>query len=215
MNINGISSNSSPIALVENLIEGNYTFTLKVWTSASKTAYGANTVKVHVDGTSPDMLKYSNRVRMNINANPFKFVELEEHNFLSKLELLLQKPNLSLGHPKITITNVEQSVDGRDKSTVAIEFYVMNMNENGSYSVVQSATVMSLLYKLKYDYNRQYLDFNVNSILPMQCNSTTCSAHGQCDPITFKCVCKQFWMQNLYKLYFSYESDPSFGNNCG
>jgi hypothetical protein len=141
-----LSSDEQPIAYVENLIEGDYTFILNIWTSktvgeVNEEDFSQDTVKIFVrrshslstesipqksnktvnDNDFDDDYKLDNRLRIHLDENPLKFTELAKRNLISSLEILFKMKPLSLVKPKIVLTKIDQTTD-YDKQLLLFNF---------------------------------------------------------------------------------------------
>ena len=236
--IDGKSTSHNQMACIEGLVEGEYVFIVKVWTTSNKT-YSSGSVKVTVHQTNLNDInkitnnrydnsislltnqEFDNRIRLILNTNPLKFSELEKDNLINKLELILQQPPLIV-HPQIHITSIDLSYK-YDKSGVFLEFYVTDESTKRdrktieiqqTTKVVDGDIVMRLLHKaIIENSSKHFLQVNVKEIKQMKCFKN-CSNHGYCDQLTYKCVCDPYWMPNLYKYYLLRDLDQTYGNNC-
>jgi dyslexia-associated protein KIAA0319-like protein len=234
--VNGVSTNKNEIAIVENLIEGDYTFILKIWTNASSTHYSQSSMQVlvHSSGINSTIEIYENNLlKLDLNLNPFKFLDIEKVNLLTNIQLVLKK-HLRLkedNDPKIMVLN-QEILKKYSKSGISIEFYVLNEINN---EVIDSGLVMKILYKLLFKSDENFLKLNeqntknsndllifdyffhnqlVYDLKQMKCLNN-CSDHGYCDPFTYMCVCDRYWFFNIYKFYSFNYNDETYGNNCG
>lgn len=209
--INGNSSSDSTIAYVTNLIEGEYTFILRVWTAKSGEQYLQDTVQVFVHREAPSNDYQWNLVRLNLNTNPRHFTELEKYNLVNKLEIILQQPSI-INHPKVNLVNIAVDAKAR-KSSVSVDFYVEDMGR-----LVDSGDVLRILRRsliaASQSHATYYLKLNTHDLVQLRCVNN-CSNHGYCDRVTYQCVCEELWMPNLYKYFFLVDSDVTNGNNCG
>ena len=230
------------IAIFENLIDGDYTFVLKVWTNASSNhsnhySQSSMQVLVHssdVNSTTPEIYKNS-LLKLDLNLNPLKFLDVEKLSLLTNIQLIL-KQNLKQKqdiNPKIIVIN-QEILKKYSKSGISIEFYVLN---EINHQVIDSSLVMKILYKLAFKSGGKFLKLNeqisgiensndllifdnlfhnqlVYDLKQMKCLNN-CSEHGYCDQFTYVCVCDRYWFFNIYKYYFSNYDDETYGNNCG
>ena len=216
--------NSSKIAIVDNLIEGDYTFILKIWTSNSSNYDSQSTTQVLVRRNQKplnnDLNIFDNRLKLDLNTNPLKFLEIERTSLITRIQLIL-KQSLLIKNPKMIILK-QEILKKYQKSGISIEFYVIDEYNN---KVVDSGLIMRLLSKLIkskniFNFNKISSDLTVFDnqyvfdIIQTKCLNN-CSDHGYCDTFTFKCVCDRYWMMNIYKYYLANTFDETYGNNCG
>jgi hypothetical protein len=172
-----------------------------------------------------------NRLRLDLNINPLKFIENEKSNLITRIQLILQQPPF-IKSPKIIILN-QEVFKLYPKSGISFEFYVIDEQNNDK--IVDGSLVMKLLFKLLKSnkflkisaisnsatdsndlvvFDNILHDDYVYDLRQMKCMNN-CSSHGYCDYITYKCVCDRYWMFNLYKFYLPNNFDETYGNNCG
>jgi len=210
MQLKGNSSSDSPVAYITKLIEGEYTFILRVWTVKSGEQFLQDTVQVFVHREAPSGDYQFNLLRLNLNTNPRHFTELEKLNLVNKLEVILHQPSI-INHPKVRLVNV--GVDARArKSGVAVDFYVEDMGR-----LVDSDDVLRILRRSLLAGSQPraayFLKLNTHDLMQLRC-ANNCSNHGYCDQVTYECVCEELWMPNLYKYLFLVDTDITNGNNC-
>jgi hypothetical protein len=153
-----LRTNEAPVVYYENLIEGTYTFILRIWTNTNELSQ--DTVQVHVHGT-PQLSAHSssqmivshsgssflvpfdkqnlaeNLVQIELDIQPNNFNEFLKKQFLRKLEILLKQYEMfKLQNPRVFLINTKVFFNTyTSKSTVILEVIItdskqVNMNEN-------------------------------------------------------------------------------------
>lgn len=223
------SSESSPIAVYENLQVGFYRFLLQIWTNEN--SFSQDTVHVYIHSlTDKDNKNHldlaQNLIKIQLDSsNPTDFDETKKKSFLNKLENLIQKQDFKLKSPKVMLISTKVLTKPGKTSQVEIEFVIVENNDlaksvdddqiNLESKLVKSSYMIPLLRKIQ----KEAL-FLSGDISQATCNTErysrgfNCSFHGKCDVYSHECVCDKYWMPNLYMFYFDKQHDLTNGNNC-
>lgn len=166
-----VNTNEAPVVMYEHLVEGVYTFWLRVWTNTNEMSQ--NTVHVYVHSSS---VPQSNQVNMNqsselsdnivqieLDIEPKKFTESVKQEFLNKLQMfLLQAAELNLKRPKIIEINTRISTK-EEKSTVILDLLIVN--QTSDLSSKETLDEMSIYAKSQvYNQNQVFVTANENVV---------------------------------------------------
>ncbi|KAL7980534.1 hypothetical protein Chor_001688 [Crotalus horridus] len=198
------NSDHHPILFLSNLVEGTYTFHLKVTDAKGESAVDRATVEVkpeqvyiptspvHVTHSStyfstlPDPRK-NNLVEMILDVNVSHLTERQKGMFIRQIGVLL-----GVLDSDITVQKIQAYTE---KSTKLV-FYVRNQPPR------QVFKGRDVAWTLKSELRKQQSDFLIFRALEI--NTVTCqlncSDHGLCDSFTKRCICDPFWMENFIKV---------------
>ncbi|XP_074061991.1 dyslexia-associated protein KIAA0319 homolog isoform X2 [Macrotis lagotis] len=177
------SENSAALQLI-NLVEGIYTFHLKVTDLQGDSDVDTATVEVRPDP------KKTGLVELILQVEVGQLTELQKDTLLRQLAVLL-----SVSDSDIKIQKIQAHTD----ISTAIIFYVQSGQPlRISQAIDVARTLHTQLLKEKAD----FLLFKVLRIDTEVCH-LKCSGHGHCDPITKRCICYQLWMENLIQRYLT------------
>ncbi|XP_045407851.1 dyslexia-associated protein KIAA0319 homolog isoform X2 [Lemur catta] len=165
-----------------NLVEGVYTFRLRV--TDSQGAVDTDTATVEVQ---PDPRK-SGLVELTLQVGVGQLTEQQKDTLVRQLAVLLNVLDSDIKVQKIQAHS--------DLSTVIV-FYVQS---GPPFKVLKAAEVAQNLHMRLSKEKADFLLFKVLRIDTAGC-LLKCSGHGHCDPITKRCVCSQLWMENLIQRY--------------
>uniref|UniRef100_A0A8C8ZAS4 KIAA0319 n=1 Tax=Prolemur simus TaxID=1328070 RepID=A0A8C8ZAS4_PROSS len=165
-----------------NLVEGVYTFRLRVTDSQGASDTDTATVEVQ-----PDPRK-SGLVELILQVGVGQLTEQQKDTLVRQLAVLLNVLDSDIKVQKIQAHS--------DLSTVIV-FYVQS---GPSSKVLKAAEVARNLHMRLSKEKADFLLFKVLRIDTAGC-LLKCSGHGHCDPITKRCVCSQLWMENLIQRY--------------
>ncbi|KAG8520367.1 Dyslexia-associated protein, partial [Galemys pyrenaicus] len=177
----GGSDHSAALQL-SNLVEGVYTFRLRVADSQGASDTDIATVEVQ-----PDPRK-SGLVELILQVGVGQLTEQQKGTLVRQLAELLNVVDSDIKVQKIQAHS--------DLSTVIV-FYV----QSGSpLKILKAAEVARNLHRRLSKERADFLLFKVLRIDTTGC-LLKCSGHGHCDPITKRCVCARLWMENLIQRY--------------
>uniref|UniRef100_A0A8C6X5C4 KIAA0319 like n=1 Tax=Naja naja TaxID=35670 RepID=A0A8C6X5C4_NAJNA len=175
------NSDHHPILFLSNLVEGTYTFHLKVIDAKGENDVDRATVEVKADP------RKNNLVEMILDVNVSHLTERQKGMFIRQIGVLL-----GVLDSDITVQKIQAYTE---KSTKLV-FYVQNQPPH------QIFKGRDVAWTLKSELRKQQSDFLIFRALEI--NTVTCqlncSDHGLCDSFTKRCICDPFWMENFIKV---------------
>ncbi|XP_026536426.1 dyslexia-associated protein KIAA0319-like protein homolog isoform X2 [Notechis scutatus] len=175
------NSDHHPILFLSNLVEGTYTFHLKVVDAKGENDVDRATVEVKADP------RKNNLVEMILDVNVSHLTERQKGMFIRQIGVLL-----GVLDSDITVQKIQAYTE---KSTKLV-FYVQNQPPH------QIFKGRDVAWTLKSELRKQQSDFLIFRALEI--NTVTCqlncSDHGHCDSFTKRCICDPFWMENFIKV---------------
>ncbi|XP_065740701.1 dyslexia-associated protein KIAA0319 homolog isoform X2 [Phocoena phocoena] len=175
-------SDHSTALQLTNLVEGVYTFHLRVSDSQGASDMDTATVEVRPDP------KKSGLVELILQVGVGQLTEQQKDTLVRQLAVLLHVLDSDIKVQKIQALS--------DLSTVIV-FYVQT---GPPFKVLKAAEVARNLHRRLSKEKADFLLFKVLRIDTAGC-LLKCSGHGHCDPITKRCICSQLWMENLIQRY--------------
>ncbi|XP_056413177.1 dyslexia-associated protein KIAA0319-like protein homolog isoform X2 [Hyla sarda] len=177
------NSDHHAVLFLSNLVEGTYTYQLKVTDAKGESHSDKATVEV-----KPDPMK-NNLVEMIVDVSVSEFTERQKGMFMRQIGVLLGVLDYD-----ITVQKIQQYTE---KSTKVV-FYVKNQPPHLVMKGYQVAcTLRNELRKQQND----FLIFKALEIDTFTCQ-LNCSMHGHCNSVTKRCVCDPFWMENFIRRQF-------------
>ncbi|XP_068924012.1 dyslexia-associated protein KIAA0319-like protein homolog isoform X1 [Petaurus breviceps papuanus] len=174
-------SDHHPILFLSNLVEGTYTFHLRVTDAKGESDTDRTTVDV-----KPDPRK-NNLVEMILDVNVSQLTERQKGMFIRQIGVLL-----GVLDSDITVQKIQPYTEQSTKMV----FFVQN---EPPHQIFKGHDVAAML---KSELRKQQTDFLIFRALEI--NTVTCqlncSDHGRCDSFTKRCVCDPFWMENFIKV---------------
>lgn len=175
------NSDHHPILLLSNLVEGTYTFHLRVTDAKGESDVERTTVEV-----KPDPRK-NNLVEIILDVNVSQLTERQKGMFIRQIGVLL-----GVLDSDITVQKIQPYTEQSTKMV----FFVQNQPPHQIFKGREVA------WTLKNELRKQQSDFLIFRALEI--NTVTCqlncSEHGRCDSFTKRCVCDPFWMENLIRV---------------
>ncbi|KFQ19190.1 Dyslexia-associated protein KIAA0319-like [Merops nubicus] len=175
------NSDHHPVLLLSNLVEGTYTFHLRVTDAKGESDVERTTVEV-----KPDPRK-NNLVEIILDVNVSQLTERQKGMFIRQIGVLL-----GVLDSDITVQKIQPYTEQSTKMV----FFVRNQPPHQIFKGREVA------WALKSELRRQQSDFLIFRALEI--NTVTCqlncSEHGRCDSFTKRCVCDPFWMENLLRV---------------
>ncbi|XP_012494105.1 PREDICTED: dyslexia-associated protein KIAA0319 homolog isoform X2 [Propithecus coquereli] len=165
-----------------NLVEGVYTFRLRVTDGQGASDTDIATVEVQPDP------KKSGLVELILQVGVGQLTEQQKDTLVRQLAVLLNVLDSDIKVQKIQAHS--------DLSTVIV-FYVQS---GPPFKVLKAGEVARNLHTRLSKEKPDFLLFKVLRIDTAGC-LLKCSGHGHCDPITKRCICSQLWMENLIQRY--------------
>ncbi|NWU82093.1 K319L protein, partial [Onychorhynchus coronatus] len=175
------NSDHHPVLLLSNLVEGTYTFHLRVTDAKGESDVERTTVEV-----KPDPRK-NNLVEIILDVNVSQLTERQKGMFIRQIGVLL-----GVLDSDITVQKIQPYTEQSTKMV----FFVQNQPPHQIFKGREVA------WTLKNELRKQQSDFLIFRALEI--NTVTCqlncSEHGRCDSFTKRCVCDPFWMQNFLRV---------------
>ncbi|NXY86509.1 K319L protein, partial [Alcedo cyanopectus] len=175
------NSDHHPVLLLSNLVEGTYTFHLRVTDAKGESDVERTTVEV-----KPDPRK-NNLVEMILDVNVSQLTERQKGMFIRQIGVLL-----GVLDSDITVQKIQPYTEQSTKMV----FFVRNQPPHQIFKGREVA------WTLKNELRKQQSDFLIFRALEI--NTVTCqlncSEHGRCDSFTKRCVCDPFWMENFIRV---------------
>ncbi|XP_073187972.1 dyslexia-associated protein KIAA0319 homolog isoform X6 [Lepidochelys kempii] len=177
-------SDHEAVLQLTNLVEGLYTFHLKVTDAKGDSAIDTATVEVRPDP------KKNGLVELILQVGAGQLTEQQKDTLVRQLAVLLNVLDSDIKVQKIQAYS--------DLST-AVVFYVQNGHP---FKVIKASDVARMLHVQLRKEKADFLLFKVLRVDTAVC-LLKCSGHGHCDPITKRCICYQLWMENLIQRYLN------------
>ncbi|XP_066431097.1 dyslexia-associated protein KIAA0319-like protein homolog [Eleutherodactylus coqui] len=177
------NSEHHAVLFLSNLVEGTYTFHLKVTDAKGESADDRATIEV-----KPDLMK-SNLVEMILDVSVSELTERQKGMFMRQIGVLL-----GVLDSDITVQKIQQYTE---KSTKVV-FYVKNQPP---HLVMKGYQVACALRNELRKQQNDFLIFKALEIDTFTCQ-LNCSMHGHCNSVTKRCVCDPFWMENFIRRQF-------------
>ncbi|NXJ08448.1 K319L protein, partial [Odontophorus gujanensis] len=175
------NSDHHPVLLLSNLVEGTYTFHLRVTDAKGESDVERTTVEV-----KPDPRK-NNLVEIILDVNVSQLTERQKGMFIRQIGVLL-----GVLDSDITVQKIQPYTEQSTKMV----FFVQNQPPH------QIFKGRDVAWTLKNELRKQQSDFLIFRALEI--NTVTCqlncSEHGRCDSFTKRCICDPFWMENFIKV---------------
>uniref|UniRef100_A0A7N9CJ32 KIAA0319 like n=1 Tax=Macaca fascicularis TaxID=9541 RepID=A0A7N9CJ32_MACFA len=200
-------SDHHPILFLSNLVEGTYTFHLKVTDAKGESDTDRTTVEV-----KPDPRK-NNLVEIILDINVSQLTERLKGMFIRQIGVLLGVLDSDI---------IVQKIQPYTEQSTKMVFFVQNEPPHQIFKGHEVAAMLkSELRKQKAD----FLIFRALEINTVTCQ-LNCSDHGHCDSFTKRCICDPFWMENFIKVqlrdgdsncgeFSMWHSASLFGTECG
>ncbi|KAG6929170.1 KIAA0319 like [Chelydra serpentina] len=175
------NSDHHPVLFLSNLVEGTYTFHLKVTDAKGESDADRTTVEVKADP------RKNNLVEMILDVNVSQLTERQKGMLIRQIGVLL-----GVLDSDITVQKIQPYTEQSTKMV----FFVQNQPPHQIFKGHDVAwTLKSELRKQQSD----FLIFRALEINTVTCQ-LNCSEHGRCDSFTKRCICDPFWMENFIKV---------------
>ncbi len=165
-----VNTNEAPIVMYEHLIEGVYTFLLRVWTNTNEMSQDTVHVYVHSSSVSQDGRANTNQsselsdniVQIELDIEPKIFTESVKQEFLNKLQMFLLQAELNLKRPTVNVINTRISTK-EEKSTVILDLLIVDRASD--LSSKETIDEMSIYSKSQvYNQNQILVSTNENVV---------------------------------------------------
>ncbi|XP_064521964.1 dyslexia-associated protein KIAA0319 homolog isoform X1 [Pseudopipra pipra] len=177
-------SDHEAVLQLTNLVEGTYTFHLKVTDAKGDSDVDSATVEVRPDP------KRNGLVELILQVGVGQLSEQQKDTLVRQLAVLL---NVLDSDIKV------QKIQAYSDISTAVVFYVQNGHPS---TVIKASDVSRTLHVQLLKQKADFLLFKVLRVDTAAC-LLKCSGHGHCDPITKRCICYQLWMENLIHRYLN------------
>ncbi|KAM6282385.1 dyslexia-associated protein KIAA0319 homolog [Porphyrio hochstetteri] len=177
-------SDHEAVLQLTNLVEGTYTFHLKVTDAKGDSDIDSATVEVRPDP------RRSGLVELILQVGVGQLSEQQKDTLVRQLAVLL---NVLDSDIKV------QKIQAYSDISTAVLFYVQNGHPS---KVIKASDVSRTLHVQLLKEKADFLLFKVLRVDTAAC-LLKCSGHGHCDPITKRCICYQLWMENLIHRYLN------------
>ncbi|XP_030905548.2 dyslexia-associated protein KIAA0319 homolog isoform X2 [Melopsittacus undulatus] len=177
-------SDHEAVLQLTNLVEGTYTFHLKVTDAKGDSDVDSATIEVRPDP------KRNGLVELILQVGVGQLSEQQKDTLVRQLAVLL---NVLDSDIKV------QKIQAYSDISTAVVFYVQNGHPS---KVIKASDVSRTLHLQLLKEKADFLLFKVLRVDTAAC-LLKCSGHGHCDPITKRCICYQLWMENLIHRYLS------------
>ncbi|NXA46968.1 K0319 protein, partial [Nothocercus julius] len=177
-------SDHEAVLQLTNLVEGIYTFHLKVTDAKGDSDIDTATVEVRPDP------KRSGLVELILQVGVGQLSEQQKDTLVRQLAVLL---NVLDSDIKV------QKIQAYSDISTAVVFYVQNGHPA---KVIKASDVSRTLHVQLLKEKADFLLFKVLRVDTAAC-LLKCSGHGHCDPITKRCICYQLWMENVIHSYLN------------
>uniref|UniRef100_A0A8C8RAA8 KIAA0319 like n=1 Tax=Pelusios castaneus TaxID=367368 RepID=A0A8C8RAA8_9SAUR len=175
------NSDHHPVLFLSNLVEGTYTFHLKVTDAKGESDADRTTVEVKADP------RKNNLVELILDVNVSQLTERQKGMLIRQIGVLL-----GVLDSDITVQKIQPYTEQSTKMV----FFVQNQPPHQIFKGHDVAwTLRSELRKQQSD----FLIFRALEINTVTCQ-LNCSEHGRCNSFTKRCVCDPFWMENFIKV---------------
>ncbi|XP_048414372.2 dyslexia-associated protein KIAA0319-like protein isoform X3 [Stegostoma tigrinum] len=175
------NTDHQPVLFLANLVEGLYTFCLKVTDAKGENHIDRATLEVRPDPQKNDL------VEIILDVSVSRLTERQKGMLLRQIAVLL-----GVLDSDITV----QKIQSYTEQSTQIIFCVKNTQ---AHQVLRGQDVARIL---KNKFRKQKSDFLVFRAL--QVNTVicqlNCSDHGRCDSFNKRCLCDPFWMENFIRV---------------
>ncbi|XP_077209125.1 dyslexia-associated protein KIAA0319 homolog isoform X2 [Paroedura picta] len=177
-------SDREAVLRVTNLVEGIYTFHLKVTDGRGESDTDTAIVEVQPDP------KKNGLVELILQVGAGWLTEQQKGVLVRQLAVLL---NVLESDIKVRRIHAYSDI------STAVVFYVQ---KGHPVKVAKASDVVQMLRLQLLKEKPDFLLFKVLRVDTAAC-LLKCSGHGHCDPITKRCICYQLWMENLIQWYLN------------
>ncbi|XP_066125797.1 dyslexia-associated protein KIAA0319-like protein homolog isoform X1 [Saccopteryx bilineata] len=174
-------SDHHPILLLSNLVEGTYTFHLKVTDAKGESHTDQTTVEVKPDPRRNDL------VEIILDISVSQLTERLKGMFIRQIGVLLGVLDSDI---------IVQKIQPYTEQSTKMVFFVQN---EPPHQIFKGREVAAMLKNELRKQKADFLVFRALEIYTVTCQ-LNCSDHGRCDSFTKRCICDPFWMENLIKV---------------
>ncbi|XP_078094030.1 dyslexia-associated protein KIAA0319-like protein isoform X2 [Mustelus asterias] len=175
------NSDHQPVLFLSNLVEGLYTFCLKVTDAKGENHIDRATLEVRPDPRKNDL------VEIILDVSVSQLTERQKGMLLRQIAVLLGVLDSDIAVQKIQ-PYTEQSTQ--------IIFCVRNTQ---AHQVLKGQDVARILKNKFRKQKSDFLVFRALQVGTVICQ-LNCSDHGRCDSFNKRCLCDPFWMENFIRV---------------
>ncbi|CAH2221972.1 dyslexia-associated KIAA0319 homolog [Pelobates cultripes] len=177
------NSDRHAVLFLSNLVEGTYTFHLKVMDAKGESDTDRATVEVKQDAMK------NNLVEMILDVSVSQLTERQKGMFMRQIAVLLGLLDSDI---------IVQKIQLYTEQSTKVVFFVKNQPP---HLVMKGHQVA---WKLRNELRKQQSDFLIFKALEIDTFTCqlNCSLHGHCNSFTKLCVCDPFWMENFIRRQF-------------
>ncbi|XP_041068042.1 dyslexia-associated protein KIAA0319-like protein [Carcharodon carcharias] len=175
------NSDHQPVLFLSNLVEGLYTFCLKVTDAKGESHIDRATLEVRPDPRKNDL------VEIILDVSVSQLTERQKGMLLRQIAVLLRVLDSD-----ITV----QKIQPYTEQSTQIIFCVRNTQ---AHQVLKGQDVARILKNKFRKQKSDFLVFRALQVGTVICQ-LNCSDHGRCDSFNKRCLCDPFWMENFIRI---------------
>ncbi|XP_038655886.1 dyslexia-associated protein KIAA0319-like protein isoform X1 [Scyliorhinus canicula] len=175
------NSDHQPVLFLSNLVEGLYTFCLKVTDAKGENHIDRATLEVRPDPRKNDL------VEIVLDVSVSQLTERQKGMLLRQIAVLL-----GVLDSDITVLKIQPYTE----QSTQIIFCVRNTQ---AQQVLKGQDVARILKNKFRKQKSDFLVFRALQVGTVICQ-LNCSDHGRCDSFNKRCLCDPFWMENFIRV---------------
>ncbi|XP_032901087.1 dyslexia-associated protein KIAA0319-like protein homolog isoform X2 [Amblyraja radiata] len=176
------NSDHQPVLFLSNLVEGLYTFRLKVTDAKRENHVDRATLEVRPDPRKNDL------VEIILDVSVSQLTERQKGMLIRQIAVLL-----GVLDSDITV----QKIQPYTEQSTQIIFCVRNTQ---IHQVLKGQDVARILKNKFRKQKSDFLVFRALQVATVICQ-LNCSDHGRCDSFNKRCICDPFWMENFIRVH--------------
>ncbi|XP_072890479.1 dyslexia-associated protein KIAA0319-like protein isoform X2 [Hemitrygon akajei] len=176
------NSDHQPVLFLSNLVEGLYTFRLKVTDAKGESHMDRATLEVRPDPRKNDL------VEIILDISVSQLTERQKGMLIRQIAVLLRVLDSD-----ITV----QKIQPYTEQSTQIIFCVRNTQV---HQVLKGKDVARILKNKFRKQKSDFLIFRALQVSTVICQ-LNCSDHGRCDSFNKRCICDPFWMENFIRTH--------------
>ncbi|XP_078279066.1 dyslexia-associated protein KIAA0319-like protein isoform X2 [Rhinoraja longicauda] len=176
------NSDHHPVLFLSNLVEGLYTFRLKVTDAKGENHVDRATLEVRPDPRKNDL------VEIILDVSISQLTERQKGMLIRQIAVLL-----GVLDSDITV----QKIQSYTEQSTQIIFCVRNTQ---IHQVLKGQDVARILKNKFRKQKSDFLIFHALQVATVICQ-LNCSDHGRCDSFNKRCICDPFWMENFIRVH--------------
>ncbi|XP_072103369.1 dyslexia-associated protein KIAA0319-like protein [Mobula birostris] len=176
------NSDHQAVLFLSNLVEGLYTFRLKVTDAKGESHMDRATLEVRPDPRKNDL------VEIILDISVSQLTERQKGMLIRQIAVLL-----GVLDSDITV----QKIQPYTEQSTQIIFCVRNTQ---AHQVLKGKDVARILKNKFRKQKSDFLIFRALQVSTVICQ-LNCSDHGRCDSFNKRCICDPFWMENFIRAH--------------